>query len=299
MDNTRKGLASIDTEIKSAIAESNAELERFREEFGFIRGTLEETDFSRDQFRDDINELKEGIAEMNVQVSTLKSSADESEKSNTLSEGELRELITKLVLRIDTIERNYLLIDKDITALEDLVNDISVSGGAKKQLAEAEPGDLYMKGFEEASNGDYIQAAETLKSFLLKFPDHELSGDAQYWLSESYYGNGDWERAILEFNKVTKYYPSSEKVAPSLLKQGLSFSKLGLNKEATLILKRVISKHGDTPEAKEADRALKKLNSKSKKSKAKPSSKKKAAKKSAEPLPYPKLSPSTAGGGAE
>ncbi len=322
MDNTRKGLSSIETEIKSAIAESNAELERFREEFGFIRGTLEETDFSRGQFRDDITMLKEGLAETNVEISTLKSSADESGKANVLSEGELRELITKLALRTDSIERNYLSVDKNIAVLEERVNDISVSGSGKKRLAEVEPGELYMKGFEEASNGEYVKAAETLKTFLQRFPDHDLSDDAQYWLSESYYGKGDWERAILEFNKVVKYYPSSEKAAPSLLKQGLSFARLGAKKEAQLILKRVVSKHAGTPEAIDAAAALNKLEAGGKKpaaktpKKASPPSKKtggkeskdaapEAGKKPAEAaeelLPFPKLSPpaTDTGGGAK
>ncbi len=317
MDNTRKGLSSIETEIKSAIAESNAELERFREEFGFIRGTLEETDFSRGQFRDDINALKEGVAETNVQISALKSSADEAGKTNVLSEGELRELIAKIALRTESLERSYLSVDKNIIALEERINDISAPGSGKKRLAAVEPGDLYMKGFEEASNGEYVKAAETLKTFLQRFPEHDLADDAQYWLSESYYGKGDWERAILEFNKIIKYHPSSEKVAPSLLKQGLSFARLGANKEAQLILKRVVSKFEGTPEAEKAGAALKKLKGKEKKPEAKspkkatPAPKKKtgakgggAAKKvptrektaseSADLLPYPKLSPSTA-----
>ncbi|MBE9531479.1 MAG: hypothetical protein IME98_01570, partial [Proteobacteria bacterium] len=52
IDETTTGFASLEVETRSALAESNAELERFREEFGFVRGGIEESSHASEEFRD-------------------------------------------------------------------------------------------------------------------------------------------------------------------------------------------------------------------------------------------------------
>ncbi|MEE9591314.1 MAG: tetratricopeptide repeat protein, partial [Thermodesulfobacteriota bacterium] len=79
---------------------------------------------------------------------------------------------------------------------------------------------------------------------------------AQYWIGEIFYAKGDWERAILEFDDVIKKYPKGDKVPAALLKEGLSFSRLGAKKESRLLLTRVIKNY---PKSNEADIAKKKL----------------------------------------
>ena len=80
--------------------------------------------------------------------------------------------------------------------------------------------------------------------------------NAQYWLGEIYYAKGDWEMAILEFDKVIKKYPNAEKAPASLLKQGFAFEKLGSTKEATVLLREVMDKY---PKSSEASIAKKRL----------------------------------------
>ncbi len=257
IQNSRRGLASIETELKSSLAESNAELDRFREEFGFIRGTVEETDFVRDRVNDEIEELREAQASINVQIASLKSTTIKAEKATEISTDEMKVLILKLTETVKGLERDFATLDTAITDLEDKVASIETAAATQAQaIADApkaeDPVKLFEKGFDEAAAKDYVSAIDTLKSFTKSYPYHEKAADAQFWLGQSYYARADWERAIIEFNRLIKKYPGSDKRAGATLKQGLAFAKLGAVAEAEVILNRVLKNFPDSPEAARA-----------------------------------------------
>ena len=121
---------------------------------------------------------------------------------------------------------------------------------------EQEAETLYQKGYKETTSKDYPKAIDTFQRFLVAYPGHKYAGNAQYWLGEIYYARGDWEMAILEFDKAVKKYPESEKTPASLLKQGFAFEKIGAKKEARVLLNDVIKKF---PASAEAGLAKKRL----------------------------------------
>ena len=54
----------------------------------------------------------------------------------------------------------------------------------------------------------------------------------------------------MEYEKVTKDYPNGNKVPYALLKQGLSFLKLGDKTSAKLLLQQVIKNYPNTSQAR-------------------------------------------------
>jgi TolA-binding protein len=53
-------------------------------------------------------------------------------------------------------------------------------------------------------------------------------------------------------------YPDHSKVPAALLKQGLAFYNLGDQRNAEIILQKVVDKYPDSPEAKKAQERLEK-----------------------------------------
>jgi tol-pal system protein YbgF len=109
--------------------------------------------------------------------------------------------------------------------------DVSKPKKTKPQFGE-NPEKHYEIAYNYLQKGDFLMAEEGFKSFLKKYPKHELSDNAGYWLGESYYAKGDFERAAVAFADGYKKYPNSNKTPDYLLKLGYSMENLNKQKEA-------------------------------------------------------------------
>ncbi len=75
--------------------------------------------------------------------------------------------------------------------------------------------------------GQFPQARDALKQFLAEHPSDPLAGNAQYWLGETYYVQGQYKDAADAFLKGYTTYAKSSKAPDSLLKLGMTLSQLG------------------------------------------------------------------------
>ncbi|MGI9522374.1 MAG: tol-pal system protein YbgF [Hyphomicrobiaceae bacterium] len=74
---------------------------------------------------------------------------------------------------------------------------------------------------------DYQAAKEALAEFIARYPGHELTGNAQYWLAETHYVRGQYKEAAAAFLKGYREYRRSAKAPDSLLKLAMSLDQLG------------------------------------------------------------------------
>ncbi|MEO0101052.1 MAG: tol-pal system protein YbgF [candidate division WOR-3 bacterium] len=117
--------------------------------------------------------------------------------------------------------------------------------------------ELYNQSHLDFTRGEYDLAIQGFKNYLEKFPNTELSDNAQYWIGECYYSKGEYDRAIEEFKKVEENYPQGNKVPSALYKIGLIYLKMGKKKEGETYLRRVINSFPNSPEAKQAKERIK------------------------------------------
>jgi tol-pal system protein YbgF len=117
-------------------------------------------------------------------------------------------------------------------------------------------GNLYKDAYETFQKGDLDGGRRKFEAFLKQYPNMELSDNAQFWIGETHFLKKDFEKAILEYEKVIVKYPEGDKVSSALLKQGLAFLELGDKTHARNLLKRVIDRF---PQTEQAEIAKKKL----------------------------------------
>lgn len=98
---------------------------------------------------------------------------------------------------------------------------------------------LYEAAFADIRDAHYDQAERGFRDFLRKFPTHTLAANAHYWLGETYYVRGDFKQSAKVFAKSYQDYPQGPKAVDSLLKLGLSLSKLGQKEDACLSLRQM------------------------------------------------------------
>ena len=105
---------------------------------------------------------------------------------------------------------------------------------------------LAKEQFEHAYNllkeQKYQEAEVALNEFLKTYPKSEYSGNAYYWLGESFMLRKRYDKAAVNYLNSVSKFPKSNKADLSMLKLSIALNKLGKNKEACTILAKLKAK---------------------------------------------------------
>ncbi len=243
----RKALDASRKEARTLTARLSADMDTLREEVAQVRGLAEEKQYNIVRVKENTEFLASSIQTMDERLKAIEEELNKEETEEPAT--------TRLAAELEELRTA-------IKSLEDRVKGLEEKGPPAVEKKEERPGpaELYMEGLNLVrEEKDFDKGLAVLREFLSHYPDHKLSDNAQYWIGEVYYARGDWEGAIVEFNKVIKNYPEGDKVPAALLKQAYSFEKLGAVKEARILLKKIIEDHPDSHEAALAKKHLEKL----------------------------------------
>ena len=121
----------------------------------------------------------------------------------------------------------------------------TISPAAVVKTAEVEKPKLLPKGSPENQYkfatsfikvGDYEKAEIALKEFIETNPNHNLTGNAQYWFAETYYIRQLYHDAAAAYLDGYQKYPKSNKAPQNLLKLGITLAELGEKEQGCLML---------------------------------------------------------------
>lgn len=117
----------------------------------------------------------------------------------------------------------------------------------------------YNDAFAALKDGRYAESARRFQSFIDQYPDSALTGNAYYWLGESYYVTQNYPIAEQAFQTLLKHYPDSQKAPDALLKVGYSQYELKQWDQAEATLTQVVQTYPDTTVARLAQGRLRAL----------------------------------------
>ena len=98
------------------------------------------------------------------------------------------------------------------------------------------PEDAYEAAINQLKRGQFDVAEADFSNFLQRYPTHNLAGNAQYWLGETFYVRGAYRQAAEAFLTGYSTYASSTKAPDSLLKLGMTLAALGQQEQACATL---------------------------------------------------------------
>jgi len=116
----------------------------------------------------------------------------------------------------------------------------------------------YQEALNEYKKRNYETAIRLFERLLQGYPNTNLSDNCQYWIGESYYGLGNYDQALVEFEKVFSY-ANSNKADAAQLKIGLCYLKLGKKEQARKAWERLLQKYPNSEYANLARRYLAKF----------------------------------------
>jgi tol-pal system protein YbgF len=117
----------------------------------------------------------------------------------------------------------------------------------------------YNEAFAALKDGRYAESARRFQTFIDQYPSSELTGNAYYWLGESYYVTQNYKIAQQSFQTLLQRFPNSQKAADALLKVGYSQYELKQWDQAEATLNDVVQKYPDTTVARLAQGRLRAL----------------------------------------
>lgn len=191
----------------------------------------------------DITDLRENLQQLRGQVETLKKDATLNAKSD-------KQVLDNMILRINFIENFLEIGNKNSSDASDKTGKPNGTSAVKEPAKKQDKEKAYSAAYQIFQEGQYAKARTEFQNFLAAYADSEYSDNAQFWIGECYFFEQKYESAILEYEKVTKNYPKSNKVPYALLKQGLAFLKLGDKTSAKLLLQEVIKTYPNTSQAR-------------------------------------------------
>jgi tol-pal system protein YbgF len=85
------------------------------------------------------------------------------------------------------------------------------------------------------------------------------SVEARYMMGECLFNQKEYDKAIMQYQKIISQYSGHDKAPSAMFKQGMAFEKLADKETAKVIYKKLLKKHSSSSEASKAQERLSKL----------------------------------------
>ncbi len=115
---------------------------------------------------------------------------------------------------------------------------------------------IYQTAYVDYAKGNFQSAITGFREFVERYPETELSDDAQFLIARSYFMLGDYKRAITEFRRVLDNYPMADRVPAAMYNLGLCYLEIEDVETAREYFKLVVTRYPQAPESREAKTAL-------------------------------------------
>ncbi len=133
--------------------------------------------------------------------------------------------------------------------IANLINAPDQRGAPPRGAAgsSAEGRQQYDSAYSQLLQQNYPAAEVGFSEFLQRFPNDELTPNAQFWLGETYFVRGQWDSAAASFLKVAQSHPRSDKAPDSLAKFAMAMERKGNKPAACRALQELNTRYPNPP----------------------------------------------------
>jgi tol-pal system protein YbgF len=115
---------------------------------------------------------------------------------------------------------------------------------------------LYQNGLRDYQTGNYDLAHQEFTDYIRNFPSNDLASNAQFYLGEILYAQGDYKNAVNAYDAVLANYPHSFKLPDSLLKKAMAEQDLSMRTAAIRDYRDVIRRYPGSDASRRASARL-------------------------------------------
>ena len=241
-----KEMVALQTQVQ-ALQDQLARLQQSNDErFGAMRSLLE-------QNTDTINRVANSLDAISHSLQT--STADQGSKVDQVSAQvqALHDSVDELKARLAKVSKQL----DDMAAAQQNVPSTQPggqSGGTPQpQGAQAPPPDvLYNNALSDYNGAKYNLATQEFGDYIKYYANTDLAGNAQYYLADIEYRQGNYQQAVQDYDKVLEQYPSGNKAAAAQLKKAYALLNLDQRDAGVRELRALVARYPKSLEAQQA-----------------------------------------------
>lgn len=249
---TKSQLIQIQTQLQIMQDNMTQMKQSFDERMGVMKDMIT-------QQTDTVNKLAAGV--QSLQKTLGSQTSDASSKVDQLS-GQVQALhdaVDELKARLAKVSKQL----DDIQAAQQNIGNPqpgSPAGTGPGSASQAPPPEsLYNAALSDFNAGKNDLASQEFTQYLQVYGNTDLAGNAQFYLGEIQYRQGNLQGAVVSYNKVLDQYPGGNKAAAAQLKKGFALLDLGQRSQAVQELRSLIARYPKSPEAVQAKERLNRL----------------------------------------
>lgn len=222
-----------DTDMQSARSSAKlmAQLDDMREQIKELRGDLEKLQFQSNKLDD---KFAKSSADLEYRLGQLEKSKSEDANNQKLFENIDSNLDNDVILQ-RMGEFNTDNGSKQSTQDAEIKKDPVLAKKIRDKQMEQEYQDCY----STLKAGNYKKAREDFREFIKKYPDVDLVGSARYWIGETLFNQGEYEKAAVEYLQGYQAAVRGLRAPDNLLKLSKSLASIDHRSEACLTLSKL------------------------------------------------------------
>ncbi|HYN16428.1 MAG TPA: tol-pal system protein YbgF [Terriglobales bacterium] len=242
-----KEIVQLQTQVQ-ALQDQMARMQQsFDERMGVMKNLIEQTTDNMNKVTAAVNNLQRTLTQQNSDIGGKVDQVSTQVQALHDSLDELRARLNKLNTQLD-----------QFTAQQQ--NLPSQTPGANPAAAPP-PDVLYNNGLRDYNSGKYDIAGQEFNDYLKFYASTDLAGNAQFYLGEIAYRQGNFQGAIQAYDTVLHQYPGGNKAAAAQLKKGFALLELGQRDAGVRELNSLIARYPRSVEATQARERLRQLSS--------------------------------------
>ena len=246
-----KEIIQLQTQVQ-ALQDQMARMQQsFDERMGVMRNLIEQTTDNMNKVTGAVNELQKTLSQQNSDIGGKVDQVSTQVQAMHDALDELRARLNKLNTQLDQLAAQQQNLPSQAPG---------VQPGAP--AVQAPPPDvLYNNGLRDYNAGKYDIAGQEFSDYLKFYPNTDLAGNAQFYLGEIAYRQGNFQGAIQAYDTVLQQYAGGNKAAAAQLKKGYALIELGQRDAGVRELKSLIARYPRSVEATQARERLRQLTS--------------------------------------
>lgn len=249
-----KEMVALQTQVQ-ALQDQLARLQQSNDErFGAMRSLLE-------QNTDTINRVANSLDAISHSLQTA--TADQGGKVDQVSAQvqSLHDSVDELKARLAKVSKQL----EDMAAAQQNLQAAppgQPGQGAPQQppQAQAPPPDvLYNNALSDYNGAKYNLAMQEFGDYIKYYGNTDLAGNAQYYIADIEYRQGNYKQAVGDYDKVLEQYPSGNKASAAQLKKAYALINIDQRDAGIRELRALIARYPRSLEAQQARDRLRSL----------------------------------------
>jgi tol-pal system protein YbgF len=239
-----KEIVQLQTQVQNLQDQMAQMKQSFDERMGVMKNLIE-------QSTDNVNKMSSAVD--TLQKNLTQQNTDNGGKMDQVS-GQVQALHDSL----DELKARVAKLSKQIDDMNAAHQNMPATTTAPPPQAPP-PDVLYNNALRDYNAGRYDLATQEFGDYLKFYGDTELAGNAQFYVADIEYRQGNYQQAVTDYDKVLEQYAGGNKTATAQLKKGFALLELGKKDEGIKELNSVIARYPRSIEATQARDRLRKV----------------------------------------